>query len=201
MVVDEPVGAPRGVLLLGHGAGGDHTSPVLAAAAVAGPADGLVVARFDQPYRLAGRRAPDPPAKLDAAALAVVAEIRQRYPGVPLVVGGKSSGARVACRISADSGAVGVVCLGFPLHPPGRPEKSRAAELAAVEVPALVLQGERDTFGSPADVRAAVPASRVTVHAIRAGDHSFAPRRSDGRTLKECLDEVVAVTLAWVGAL
>jgi predicted alpha/beta-hydrolase family hydrolase len=96
---------------------------------------------------VAGRRAPAPARQLDAAWLAVVAAIAR--PGAPLVVGGRSSGARVACRTAGASGAARVLCLAFPLHPPGRPEKSRLDELDGVRVPVLVVQGERDPFGTP----------------------------------------------------
>jgi predicted alpha/beta-hydrolase family hydrolase len=102
------------------------------------------VALVEQPYRVAGRRSPAPAKQLDEAWVAVV---NQLFEGLPLIVGGRSLGARVACRTVAETGGVAVLCLAFPLHPPGRPEKSRLAELDAVCVPVLVLQGERDPFG------------------------------------------------------
>ena len=108
---------------------------------------GVHVAQVDQPYRVAGRRAPAPAAQLDAAWLAVAAAVCAALPGLPLLVGGRSSGARVACRTAADAGAVAVLCLAFPVHPPGRPEKDRLAELAMPAVPVLVVQGRRDPFG------------------------------------------------------
>ena len=133
--------------MLGHGAGGGVESPDLQGAAQAGAEAGLTVALVEQPYRVAGRRSPAPAAQLDAAWLAVVEQLP--LAGLPLVTGGRSSGARVACRTAAVTHAAAVLCLAFPLHPPGRPEKSRLAELDAVAVPTLVVQGERDPFGLP----------------------------------------------------
>src|SRR5205823_8831128 len=107
---------------------------------------GLSVALVEQPYRVAGRRSPAPAKQLDEAWLVVVPQL---FPGLPLIVGGRSAGARVACRTAAATEAVAVLCLAFPVHPPGRPEKTRLAELDAVTVPTLVVQGERDPFGIP----------------------------------------------------
>ena len=140
----QEVDAPWAGLVLGHGAGGGVSSPDLVGAANAANGAGLSVALVEQPYRVAGRRAPAPAAQLDAAWLAVVSRL---FEGLPLVVGGRSLGARVAGRTSAEVGAVAVLCLAFPVHPPGRPEKSRLAELDAVSVPVLVVQGESDPFG------------------------------------------------------
>jgi uncharacterized protein len=140
---------PRGLLVLGHGAGGGITAPDLAAAAAAAVALGWAVRRVEQPYRVAGRRSPAPAGQLDEAWCAVLATLAAAAPGLPLVAGGRSSGARVACRTAATTGAVGVLCLAFPVHPPGRPERSRLPELAAVGVPVLIVQGDRDPFGMP----------------------------------------------------
>jgi predicted alpha/beta-hydrolase family hydrolase len=132
--------------VLGHGAGGGVESPDLVGAAEAARAAGLTVALVEQPYRVAGRRSPAPANQLDAAWIAVIEQLAFE---VPLIVGGRSSGARVACRTARDSGATAVLCLAFPLHPPGKPEKSRLDELDAVTVPTLVVQGDRDPFGLP----------------------------------------------------
>jgi predicted alpha/beta-hydrolase family hydrolase len=140
----------RTALVLGHGAGGGTGAPDLQAAKAAALEEGLTVVLVEQPYRVAGRRSPAPAAQLDAAWLAVLAELRARdLIGLQLITGGRSSGARVACRTAAQAGAAAVLCLAFPLHPPGRPEKSRLGELDAVTVPTLVVQGERDPFGMP----------------------------------------------------
>lgn len=156
----------RGLVVLGHGAGGGPAAADLVALAAALSDRGWLVARVEQPYRVLGRRAPAPAAALDAAWTAVVAELRGRVAG-PVVVGGRSSGARVACRTATATGAAAVVCLAFPLRPPRTPDRSRAAELALVGVPLLVVQGERDPFGRPGDFPAG-----VTVAAVP-GDHAL----------------------------
>ena len=139
-------GAPRGLLLLGHGAGGGVDAPDLVAATGAATGAGFDVGLVEQPYRVAGRRAPAPAGHLDEAWLAVAAAVRG---DLPLVQGGRSSGARVACRTAAATGAAAVLCLAFPLHPPGRPERTRLPELAGAGVPVLVVQGRSDRFGIP----------------------------------------------------
>ena len=137
---------PRGLLVLGHGAGGGVGARDLVKAQTAALAEGFSVALVEQPYRVAGRRSPAPAHQLDAAWIAVIEHLRS---DLPLVTGGRSAGARVACRTAAETGAAGVLCLAFPLHPPGRPEKTRLAELEAVEVPVLIVQGASDPFGMP----------------------------------------------------
>lgn len=154
---------PRAVLLLGHGAGGGVEAPDLVA--LTGLADqGVAVLRYEQPWRTAGKRVAPAPARLDQGWQPARAYAETRFPGLPLLLGGRSAGARVACRSAAASAADAVVALSFPLHPPGRPEASRAPELLGAGCPVLVLQGERDPFGSPAEVVAAVgtqPAYRI----------------------------------------
>jgi hypothetical protein len=136
-------------LVLGHGAGGGIGAGDLVAARDAALGLGITVALIEQPYRVAGRRSPAPAAQLDEAWLAVTSWLRDKLGGPGLICGGRSSGARVACRTSSATGAQAVLCLAFPLHPPGRPEKTRLPELDGVEVPTLVVQGERDPFGMP----------------------------------------------------
>jgi hypothetical protein len=137
-------------LVLGHGAGGGIQSPDLVGATQAARSAGVTVALVEQPYRVAGRRTPAPAKQLDAAWISIVSQLRAGpLDGVPILSGGRSAGARVACRTAAETDSVGVLCLAFPLHPPGRPEKSRLPELAAVKVPTLVVQGENDPFGMP----------------------------------------------------
>jgi uncharacterized protein len=165
---------PRAALVLGHGAAGGVTSRGLAAVAEVARPEGVSVALVEQPYRVAGRRSPAPAHQLDAAWTAVVGRLSDdRLRGLPLVAGGRSSGARVACRTAAATGAAAVLCLAFPLQPPRRSSgavpESRLAELDEVRVPMLVVQGERDRFGIP-------PAGpRRTVVRVP-GDHSL---RSD----------------------
>ena len=160
-----------GAVVLGHGAGGGVTSRDLVGAAEAAAQAKFSVALVEQPYRVAGRRSPAPARQLDAAWIAVVAHLRAKtLKGVPVVCGGRSSGARVACRTAADTGAVAVLCLAFPLRPPGRPSApSRQDELDGVTVPVLVVQGIGDPFGMPA------PGPSRTVVQV-AGNHSL---RSD----------------------
>ena len=141
---------PAGGLVLGHRTGREMAARDLVAATTAAQAIGVSVALVEQPYRVAGRRSPAPAAQLDAAWIAVVEQLRATTLGdLALVVGGRSAGARVACRTAAQTGAVGVLCLAFPVHPPGRPEKTRLPELDAVAVPTLVVQGASDPFGMP----------------------------------------------------
>lgn len=176
VTVDRPAGSPALLLALGHGAGGGIEAPDLLAVRDAGLALGAVVARVEQPYRVAGRRAPAPGAHLDAAWAAVMAVLRAEHPGTPLITGGRSSGARVACRTAREVDALGVLALAFPLHPPGKPDRTRAPELAAAGRPVLVINGSRDPFGVPE------PAPLITVRVIEGADHSL--RRDPGEVAR-----------------
>jgi len=173
----------RGLLVLGHGAGGGVQARDLAAAAAAARASRLSVALVEQPYRVAGRRSPPPAHHLDTAWTAVIAVLPNR--GLPLVVGGRSSGARVACRTAGSTGAVGVLCLAFPLQPPGG-RASRLDELENVAVPVLVVQGSRDPFGIP-------PAGGQRRVVEVAGDHSL---RSDLAAVGAAVGDWLARLLA-----
>ncbi len=161
---------PIAALALGHGAGGGVGAPDLIAAARAAQNANLAVALVEQPYRVAGRRSPAPARQLDEAWLTVIAALRAgELGGLPLIVGGRSAGARVACRTSVQTGARAVLCLAFPVHPPGKaddPAKSRLPELDAVSVPVLVVQGASDPFGMPPE------ASKRSVVKV-AGNHSL----------------------------
>jgi hypothetical protein len=165
-----PIEGPRAALVLGHGAAGGVGTPDLGAAAEAANEEGLSVALVEQPYVVAGRRSPAPAKQLDVAWTSVLEHLRgDALEGLPLVVGGRSAGARVACRTAADVDAAAVLCLAFPVHPPGKgddPSKSRLGELDAVQVPVLVVQGESDPFGMPPD------GPRRTVVKV-AGNHSL----------------------------
>jgi predicted alpha/beta-hydrolase family hydrolase len=173
---------PVGWVALGHGAGGGVEAPDLKAATQAANAAGASVALVEQPYRVAGRKSPAPARQLDAAWTAVIEQLP--HGGLSLVTGGRSAGARVACRTAAATGAAGVLCLAFPEHPPGRPEKSRMDELDAVDVPVLVVQGESDPFGRPA------PGPRREVVVVP-GDHG----------LKRDLDAVRAAVQHWIAGI
>ena len=149
------------MLVLGHGAGGGVGAPDLGAASAQALRQGWRVVLLEQPWHVAGRKVATAPPRLDEAWLAALEQVPREG---PLVVGGRSAGARVACRTAAGLGAVGVLALAFPLHPPGRPDRSRARELAlpgAAGVPVVVVQGERDAFGGAGrdDARSAWPAS------------------------------------------
>lgn len=186
--LERPDGRARGLLVLGHGAGGGIEAPDLRAARDAALQQGVAVARVLQPYRVAGRRGVPQTHVLDAAWTAIVPAVRRERAlrSVPVVCGGRSSGARVACRTATQVGAVGVVALAFPLHPPGRPEKSRLPELEGAGVPVLVVQGDRDAFGMPPDG----PDRRIVV--IEGADHSL---KRDAATIRSSvaafLDEVL----------
>ncbi len=175
VAADQLAGFTGPVLLLGHGAGGGIEAPDLVALAHGLPGLGVLVARLEQPWRVAGKKVAALPAKLDIGWLESIALVQDRYPVIagagPLVLGGRSAGARVACRTADDVGAAGVVCLAFPLHPPaGRP--SRASELNQPGCPVLVLQGDRDPFGSGEAIRQAAT-SRVQVVDMVGSDHSL----------------------------
>jgi len=182
--------APAGALILGHGAGGGVGAPDLQAAERAALADGWAVALVEQPYRVAGRRSPAPAPHLDEAWTAVVARLSaDALAGMPLVTGGRSIGARVACRTAAATASIGVVCLAFPLLPPQRanaskPSPSRLPELDAVAVPALVVQGVNDRFGMP-------PGGPGRTVVQVAGDHG----------LKTDLPAVQAAVAEWLPAV
>jgi uncharacterized protein len=179
---------PRAALVLGHGAGGSVTAPDLTAVTKAAVTAGYAVALVEQPYRVAGRRSPPGPAQLDAAWTAVVdalraAELRE----LPLIVGGRSLGGRVACRTAEATGAVAVLCLAFPLEPPrraGKPPQSRLHELDAVTLPTLVVQGERDPYGIP-------PPGPYREVVTVPGDHG----------LKANLAAVAAAVRAWLSGV
>ncbi len=165
---------PSALLVLTHGASGGVATADVTAVRDAALGAGIAVALVTQPYRVAGRRNPPQPAPQDAAWLAVLAGLRKRrgLTSLPLITGGRSNGARVACRTADACGAVGVVALAFPVHPPGRPDKSRLDELQAPSVPVLVVQGERDPFGMPPD-----GAGRTVVR-IPGADHGLRTGRA-----------------------
>ena len=177
-----PANEPRAALALGHGAGGGVAAKDLVTVCEVAISEGFSVALVEQPYLVAGRRSPAPARQLDGAWTAVIDCLREGDLGsLPLVVGGRSLGARVACRTADSVGAVAVLCLSFPVHPPGRPETSRLFELDQVDVPVLVVQGERDPFGMP-------PSTEHRTVVQVPGDHS----------LKADLEAVAAAVRAWL---
>lgn len=174
-----PAEQPAALLWLGHGAGGGAGARDLVALAEALPRHGVTVVRHEQPWVLAGRKIAPRPAALDAGWLAAAPVVAELAAGMPVAVGGRSAGARVACRTAAAVGAAAVVCLAFPLHPPRRPERSRAEELLRPTVPVLVAQGTRDAFGTADEITAAASgAPAVEVLPVGGADHAMTVGRS-----------------------
>jgi predicted alpha/beta-hydrolase family hydrolase len=181
---------PVATLLLGHGAGNGIEARDLEALAHHLPRHGVSVVRFEQPWRRAGRRIATPPATLDAALVAAGDRLRVR---TPLIVGGRSAGARSAARSARRMGARGCLALAFPLHPPGRPEKSRVDELAGAGVPLLVVQGEQDTMGRPDEFP-----GHVDLCVVPGADHGFRVPARGSISQEEAMDIVVETTLEWI---
>ena len=181
---------PIATLLLGHGAGGGVDSRDLLALARGLPRHGISVVRVEQPWHVAGKKIAPRPEILDACFVAAADKLRVR---TPLVAGGRSAGARSAARTATELGAAGCLALSFPLHPPGQPERSRLAELEAVQVPVLVVQGERDPFGTPEEFP---PDHDLTV--VPGADHAFkVPKRGD-IAQEDALAIIVEATLEWI---
>jgi uncharacterized protein len=201
-------GARRAVLLLGHGAGGGVEAPDLQVLAAALPPSGIEVVLVEQPWRVAGKGIGPAPKTLDVGWRAVMewwrahastgrrdADTSDDVDGVPVIVGGRSAGARVACRTGADTGARGVLALAFPLHPPGKPEKSRLAELLGSGLPTLVVQGAVDPFGTPAEFPLLPPSHRLV--ALPAGGHGFAVTKSQ----TPVLEDITRAVAQWIDSL
>jgi uncharacterized protein len=172
----------RSILVLGHGAGGSVGATDLELLARRLPQQSITVARFEQPWRTAGRRVGTPPPRLDEAWIAALGWlVEQAWAQQPLVAGGRSAGARVACRTARDTNAAAILCLAFPLHLPGRPEKSRLAELLTPTQPRLVMQGSKDSFGTAEELRAAIGEARdIALVELAGADHSYRIGKSSG---------------------
>ena len=192
-------GRPVGLLALGHGAGGGVEAADLQALAGALPSLGIAVALVEQPWRVAGKRIAPAPKTLDAAWLPVAEWLTASSAAVPLLVGGRSAGARVACRTAAASGAAGVLALAFPLHPPGRPDRSRADELLGTGLPTLTVQGAKDPFGAPGEFPALPPTHRLL--ALPHGNHSFAVPRSAAVDAADLLALITDAVAEWASAV
>ncbi|MFF3391498.1 alpha/beta family hydrolase [Streptomyces sp. NPDC002669] len=184
--------AARLVLALGHGAGGGIEARDLRALAAALPAHGVTVALVEQPWRVAGKKLAPAPKTLDTGWRGVWPALAAA--GAPVVAGGRSAGARVACRTAAELGARAVLALAFPLHPPGKPEKSREDELTGTGVPTLVVQGGNDPFGRPAEFS---PGTYGIVE-VPYGDHGFAVPKKAGTTQEEALGTLTAAVAGWL---
>ena len=181
---------PIATLLLNHGAGAGVDSRDLGALARELPRQGVTVVRLEQPWKVAGRRVAPRPEVLDECLVQASNKIRPR---TPLVVGGRSAGARAAVRTARDLGASGCLALSFPLHPPGRPEKSRLAELESVPLPTLVIQGENDPFGRPEEL----PSDR-DLAVVPGADHSFKVPKRGEISQEDALDIIVEAALEWI---
>ncbi|MER5812610.1 alpha/beta family hydrolase [Streptomyces sp. NPDC002033] len=191
--------AARLVLALGHGAGGGTGARDLMALAAALPSRGVTVALVEQPWRVAGKKVAAAPKVLDEGWRAVWPALLR--PGLPVVAGGRSAGARVACRTAAALDAAGVLALAFPLHPPGRPEKSRAGELLDAGRPTLVVQGGRDPFGNPGEFPRPAGGDPYELVEVPGGDHGFAVPKRGAPTQDEALAVITGAVGPWLDRL
>ncbi|WP_460069311.1 alpha/beta hydrolase family protein [Streptomyces sp. YKOK-I1] len=190
-----PAKRPRLVLAVSHGAGGGIDARDLSALAAVLPGHGVTVALVEQPWRVAGRKVAPAPKTLDTGWRGIWPAVAK--PGLPVVSGGRSAGARVACRTAVELGAHAVLALSFPLHPPGKPEKSRAAELLGSGVPTLVVQGGNDTFGRPEEF----PEGAYEIVEVPYADHGLAvPRRAE-ISQEEAVAIVTDAVVEWTGSL
>ena len=201
MLHDGPSNAHT-TMVLAHGAGAGMDSPSMTAFAEGLAADDFRVVRFEFPYierrRITGKRgAPDrAPLLLETWRNAIAAVGADR-----VIIGGKSMGGRIASMVADDAGVTGLVCLGYPFHPPGRPEKLRTEHLANLATPTLILQGTRDPFGKPEEVAGYDLSAQINVVWLEDGDHSFKPRKSSGRTLEENVREAIDEIIDFAGGL
>ncbi|WSP86981.1 hydrolase [Streptomyces sp. NBC_01235] len=186
---------PRLVLAVSHGAGGGIEARDLQALAAVLPGHGVSVALVEQPWRVAGKKVATAPKTLDVGWRGIWPAVSG--PGLPVISGGRSAGARVACRTATELGAHAVLALGFPLHPPGKPEKSRAQELLGAGVPTLVVQGGNDTFGKPGEF----PEGGYELVEVPYGDHGFAVPKRAGITQDQALEVVTAGVVQWIASL
>src|SRR5881296_164291 len=196
----------RFLYVLAHGAGAGMRHPFLEAISQRLAEQGIATLRYQFPYMEQRARRPDPPAVAAAAVRAAVMEAARATPGLPLVAGGKSFGGRMTSTAQAEAplpGVRGLVFLGYPLHPPGRPGDSRAEHLARVQIPVLFLQGDRDEFADPKLLKPVVSGlgERATLHLVEGGDHSCHVLKRSGRTDAEVMGELVDTIVAWTSRL
>jgi uncharacterized protein len=190
---------PTAALVLAHGAGAGQSSPFMVRVATGLADRGISAATFDFPYITAKRHMPDKPPVLEDTWRQAIGEAVRAFAALPLFIGGKSMGGRIATQVAAAGGDAtnavrGIVLLGYPLHPPGRPQQRRDAHLPAIEVPTLFVQGSRDTFGTAADIAALVPSlQRATLHEVTGGDHSF---KTSGK--KDTLEPIMDTVAEWI---
>jgi predicted alpha/beta-hydrolase family hydrolase len=190
---------PAATFVLAHGAGAGQGHPFLVRTATDLAARGIAVITFNFPYMDRGRGAPDPAPVLEACYLDVIGFVRGSTPVGALFIGGKSMGGRIATQVAARAEAVvdGVIVLGYPLHPPGKPDTLRVKHLAAVRAPMLILQGTRDAFGSPVELRRHFPATTV-IDSVDGGDHSFALTGSKRAAQADVYRSLAETIVNWI---
>lgn len=203
-LVDGPARAPL-TLVLAHGAGAPMDSPFMNAVAAGVAKSGFRVLRFEFPYmrarREGKRKPPDRGPVLEAAWRDAIREAAGKNGAKAVAIGGKSMGGRIASMVADEAGVAGLVCLGYPFHPPGQPDKLRVAHLENLNTPAMILQGERDAFGTREEIARYPLSKRIRILFLPDGDHSFKPRVSSGRTEKQNLDEAVGLVSGFLGSL
>ena len=196
--------SPFAALVLAHGAGAGQLSGFMVRAAAGLAERGISTATFDFPYVTAGRKVPDRAPVLEAAWREAITEARRVFPALPLVIGGKSMGGRIASQVASQEGAgelAGLVFFGYPLHPPGKPDQRRDAHLPAIDAPMLFIQGSSDAFGSGKEIRALLPSlRRASLHEIAGGDHSF--KVPGGKAKQDpAIVEVLDTAAEWIRSL
>jgi uncharacterized protein len=192
----------RAVAVVGHGAGAGRNSPFMVRFAEGLAARGVTAATFDFPYMATGRSVPDKPAVLEASWLAAVEQARELAGALPLFIGGKSMGGRIASHIASQGcpGLAGLFFLGYPLHPPGAPDKRRDAHLPAIREPMLFVQGSRDPFGTADEIAALLPSlQHATLHVVSDGDHSFKVRARAGLKQDQVITGIMDTVVGWIG--
>jgi hypothetical protein len=194
--------SPSAALVLAHGAGAGQSSPFMTNFARGMAARGIATLTFDFPYMAARRKVPDPAPVLEACWLGAIEATRQLMPKLPVFIGGKSMGGRIASQVAAGPHPpiAGLVFLGYPLHPPGKPAQRRDAHLPRVAEPMLFVQGSRDAFGTAEEIRGLLPRlTRAALHEVAGGDHSLKPgsRRIDPQNVMAAVMDLVA---DWMGA-
>jgi predicted alpha/beta-hydrolase family hydrolase len=191
----------KALLVLAHGAGAGQQHPFMVSVARALAGKGVSIVTFDFPYIRERRKIPDRAPVLEQAFREIVSNAREWAPQPPLFIGGKSMGGRMATHLGAQGldGLKGIVALGYPLHPPGKPDQPRVAHLPSITAPTLIVQGERDTFGTPDELRPVIKTmtALVTLHVIAGGDHSFTVR---GRRREDVYDEVTGAVVSWMAS-